>query len=340
MYRLTRQSPSPLTGEGRGGGDMNIYTHNKGNKRASETVARVLWAALLMAVFVSEYCYAAEAVQETFSSPDEAFQTMVAALEAGNDNQLKSIFGPDEKDIISQVQGAGKETLEQFLKAYEERNTIEIVHEEKAVLYVGKKEWPWPVPVIKVGGRWQFDTKGGKEEILARHIGQNEIAAVQVCLAYVDAQEEYAQNHRAHGLAEYAEKLVNQTGKDKALCSTAKQAEETEPLGPLIAGACEAEASGSQSAAPARPYHGYFYKILKKQGPNARGGAYDYMVNGMMVGGFALIAYPAFYQSSGIMTFIVNQDAVVYQKDLGKDTEKTAEAMTTFDPDPSWTAVD
>jgi hypothetical protein len=319
---------------------MVFYTYKENKKWTKGVVLRIMLAALLILAFISDYCFAAEPNQETFSSPAEAFKTMVAALKTGNANELTAIFGPDEKDILSTDHGTDKKSCGRFLKAYEEKNRVETVDENHAVLYVGKEDWSWPVPVVKVGERWQFDTKEGKEEILARRIGRNETAAVQVCLAYVDAQEEYAQTHRADELPEYAQKFVGGTGKDNGLCSNAKEGGKQSLLGPLLADASRAEDNETRLAGDAKPYHGYYYKILKKQGPDAPGGAYDYVVNGMMVGGFALVAYPAFYNSSGIMTFIVNQDGVVYQKDLGKDTGKTAEAMVAFNPDQSWKEVE
>jgi len=319
---------------------MLYHLYKKSNKRIENIVLRNILAVLMTAVVMSEYCSAAESNQKTFSLPSEAFKTMVAAFKTGNQHELTAIFGPEEKDLISIDKGIGKKRCERFLKAYEERNRVETVDENKALLYVGKKDWPWPVPVVKVGERWRFDTKEGEEEISARRIGKNEIAAIQVCLAYVDAQQEYVANHVVNGLAVYAQKFVDETGKGNGLCGNTKEGVDRSPLGPLIAGACATDDSGAGPASESEPYHGYYYRILRKQGPDAPGGSYDYVLQGMMVGGFALVAYPAYYNSSGVMTFIVNQDDIVYQKDLGKDTEKTAEGMTAFNPDRSWQMVD
>jgi hypothetical protein len=180
----------------------------------------------------------------------------------------------------------------------------------------------------------------GIKEIIARRIGKNEVSAVQVCLAYVDTQLEYAREHTTNGLAEYAQQMISDPGKENGLLWESMNGEKPSPLGPLVAGACKTDKKEMQAGIELKPYHGYFYKILKSQGKDALGGAYNYVIDGKMIGGFALVAYPAEYGSSGITTFIVNQQGVVYQKDMGKDTEKLAEAMTSFNPDSTWKKVD
>lgn len=214
---------------------------------------------------------------------------------------------------------------------------MEGVGTDKTVLYVGKEDWPFPIPLVKKQGSWRFDTNEGRQELLARRIGRNELSVIQVCLTYVDAQREYALKDRdGDGLLAYAQKFASSPGKKDGLYWEAKEGDEQSPLGPLFAAAQKLGYTAKKPAGKPLPYHGYYYRILKAQGKNAPGGAYDYVVKGKMIGGFALVAYPAQYGSSGIMTFIVNHEGVVYQKNLGQDTEKTAQAMKLFDPDRTW----
>src|SRR5262244_137952 len=205
----------------------------------------------------------------------------------------------------------------------------------KVVLQIGKDEWPFPIPLIKGSSGWHFDTQAGKEELLNRRIGRNELDVIQVCLAYVDAQREYyVRNPLNAALLQYAPKFISTKGKRDGLYWETAANEPPSPLGPLVA---QARREGyKRTAGKSVPYHGYYYKMLTRQGPDAPGGAYDYVVRGKMIGGFALVAYPAQYGSSGIMTFIVNHDGVVYEKDLGPNTASTAQSMTKFNPDKTW----
>jgi hypothetical protein len=279
----------------------------------------------------------ADAQQKTFKNPEEAVKSMIDALKAHDTKELLAIFGAAAKDLISSGdEVADRTTRERFVKDYEETNKLLRETDRKMTLIVGKEEWPFPIPIVKVGENWRFDTKAGKEELLNRQIGRNELNTIQVCLAIVDAQREYALRNRGSGLYEYAQRFVSTEGKKDGLYWKAKEGEEQSPLGPLAARAVMEGYSGKKSAGKAVPYHGYIYKMLKAQGKNAAGGAYDYVVNGKMIGGFALVAYPAEYGVSGVMTFIVNHDGVVYQKDLKRNTEKIASAMKKFDPDKTW----
>jgi hypothetical protein len=202
---------------------------------------------------------------------------------------------------------------------------------------VGSEDWPFPIPLVKKDEYWFFDTMAGKEEILNRRIGRNELNAIQVCLAYVDAQREYVLKDRdGNKLLEYAQKFISSKGKKNGLYWEVKEGEKLSPLGPLVAKAAKEGYIGRKPVGKHTPYHGYYYKILKAQGKNAPGGEYDYIVKEKMIGGFASVAYPAEYGNSGVMTFIVNHDGVVYEKDLGKETEKIATAMKKFDPDKTW----
>jgi hypothetical protein len=205
------------------------------------------------------------------------------------------------------------------------------------VLYVGDDDFPFPIPLVPAGPRWVWDTDAGDDELLTRRIGRNELSVIQVCQAYVDAQREYYS--RRTGLLEYAQRLESTTGKQDGLYWPMRPGEPQSPLGPLVAQARAAGYPLPPRGGPV-PYHGYFYRILFAQGPDAPGGAYDYVVRGHMIGGFALVAYPAAYGVSGIVTFIVNQDGVVYQKDLGPKTAQVANAMKAYNPDRTWTQIE
>lgn len=285
---------------------------------------------------------AADKKQKEFKSPEEAVKRLMDALKVNDTKELSAIFGPEEKEVISSGdEVADKARRERFVKAYEEVNKLVSETDKKVTLVVGKDEWPFPIPIVKVGESWRFDTKAGKEELLNRRIGKNELNAIQVCLAYVDAQREYALKDRdSDRLLEYAQKFISERGKKNGLYWEVKEGEEQSPLGPLVAKATTEGYMGKKSEGKPIPYYGYYYRILKAQGKNAPGGAYDYVVKGEMIGGFALVAYPAQFGASGVMTFIVNHDGVVYEKDLGKETDKIAQAMMKFDPDKTWKKVE
>ncbi|MGA9477885.1 MAG: DUF2950 domain-containing protein [Desulfobacterales bacterium] len=297
----------------------------------------ILMTVMFIALVVSDLSLAENVNQLTFASPEEAVRAMVEALNSNDLKALEAIFGPGRRDLITSgdpvVDQSGRE---RFLKLYGEKNRLEQT-DDKVVLSVGNEDWPFPIPIVKKNALWRFDTKEGSEEILARRIGRNELDAIQVCLAFVDAQREYALKDRdADGLLQYAQKFRSDKGMKNGLYWDVKEGEKQSPLGPLFAAAQEKGYSGKSGGGQPVPYYGYYYRILKGQGKKAPGGAYDYMVRGKMIGGFALVAYPAKYASSGIMTFIVNQDGVVYQKDLGRNTEKAAQAMKLFNPDGTW----
>ncbi len=289
-----------------------------------------------------QIAFAVDIQQKIFRSPEEAVKALIDAVNGEDVKELIRILGPQGKEVIS----SGDEVADKagrglFFKAYEEKNKLANENDKKVILFVGNKEWPFPIPIIKQDENWFFDTRTGKEEILNRRIGRNELNAVQVCLAYVDAQREYAlQDWDADKLLEYAQRFMSEKGKKNGLYWETKEGEEPSPLGPLVAKAAKEGYTGKKPGGKPSPYHGYHYRILKAQGKNAKGGEYDYMVKGKMIGGFALLAYPAEYGNSGVMTFIVNQEGVVYEKDLGKNTEKIAAAIKKFDPDKTWKKVD
>jgi len=279
-------------------------------------------------------------VQQSYATPDDAVQALVAAFRSTDTKRIYQVLGPGSGKLIrSGDPVVDEQARNRFVAAYEKRSKIEPDGEAKATLLIGDKDWPFPFPLAKSADGWRFDAKSGAEEILNRRIGRDELAAIQVCLAYVDAQREYALTEgNSNGLHKYAMKLLSTTGKKDGLYWPTQPEEPLSPLGPLAAKA-KAEGYGKRENAANEPYHGYFYKILTGQGSNARGGAYEYVVDGKMIGGFALVAYPARWGASGVMTFIVNHDGVVYQRNLGKETVALALRMTSFNPDSTWSKV-
>jgi hypothetical protein len=316
-----------------GGMMMSIDRHEKNN-----LIRTIFYGIIISSLFVLiliNTSHAARTRQMTFLSSEKAFSTMVSAIESGDVEQLTAVFGMDEKNLLPADKDENARKRERFVKAYHEKNRLEYLGTNKIILHVGNNDWPWPVPLVKTNDRWHFDTRTGIEEITARRIGKNEISAVQVCLAYVDSQLEYARMHTKNGISEYAQKFASSPDQKDGLCWDSKDGEIESPVGRLLASACDTGAVNEMKPEPP-PYHGYLYRILKKQGKNATGGAYDYVVDGKMIGGFALIAFPAVYGSTGITTFIVNKDDVVYQKDLGTDTARIARSIMSYDPDPTW----
>lgn len=296
-----------------------------------------LWsvAAVLLAYTLS---FGAAAPQpRSFTSAEEAVKAAIAAARKGDDKELTAIFGPGSTELLrSGDPVADKQRRADFLKAYDEKNRL-VTQGEDTILVVGKDDWPLPIPLVKKGNGWVFDATKGKEEVLNRRIGRNELNAIQVVLAYVDAQREYAMKDRdGDGLLEYAQSFRSNSGRKNGLYWPAKSGEEQSPLGEFAARAVK---QGYQASDKPTPFHGYYYRILTAQGKDAAGGAYSYIVKGSMIGGFALVAYPAEYGNSGVMTFIVNHDGKVFQKDLGKNTGTIAAVMKEYNPDKSWTEV-
>jgi hypothetical protein len=293
----------------------------------------------LLCLALAAPALAAKSSQTSFASPEQAVDGLVAAMRASSTSDLIKVLGPDSKSLVSSGDRvADSQAREKFLAAYRDANKIVKQGDSKAVLVIGQDEWPFPIPVVKSGAAWHFDTKAGKEEILNRRIGANELGTIDVCHAYVDAQRDYATKDRNNdGFIEYAQRFLSSPGKHDGLYWPAASGEEESPMGPLIV---SAQAQGYKAKKGQRtPYRGYYYKILTGQGSHAPGGAVDYVIKGHMIGGFALVAYPAQYGASGIMSFIVNHDDVVYQKDLGPNTAAIANRMTRFDPGEGWTKV-
>ena len=276
--------------------------------------------------------------QQGFKTPDEAASALVGAAKSDDLKAIVAVLGPDGEDIVSSGdQVADAATRTKFVAAYDARHTIAMEGDNKAVMVIGPEDFPVPIPLVRKDGQWRFDTAAGRDEILFRRIGQNELDAIQSTLAYVDAQDEYAEKDRTgDGANTYARRIISQPGKKDGLYWPTSQSEEPSPLGELVA---RATAQGYRTGGGRTPFHGYYFKILTKQGPAATGGELDYVVDGKMIGGFGLVAYPAEYRNSGVMTFIVNHAGTVFQKDLGPSTAQLAERMTAFNPDKSWQAV-
>jgi Protein of unknown function (DUF2950) len=268
--------------------------------------------------------------QKTFSSPEEASNALFTATQNNDQKAMLEILGPNGKQLIS----SGDETEDAnsratFVKKYQEMHRLVREPDGTVTLYVGAENWPTPIPIVNKGSTWYFDTDAGKNEILYRRIGRNEMSAIRVCEELVAAQKEYYGSH-----SEYAERIYSGEGHHDGLYWQSANGEPRSPVGPLVAQAVDEGSSKTQNQAT--PYRGYFYHILIRQGKNAAGGAKKYIVDGKMTGGFAFVAYPAEYRSSGVMTFIVNQDGVVYEKDLGAKTEETAKSMKEFNPNSGW----
>ncbi len=287
----------------------------------------------------SEKPAATEVAQKTFASPDDAGKALVEAAKAGNRDALAAIFGPGSQDIIFSGDTArDKTSFENFTAAYATMNRWRKQTDDSEVLVVGADNNPFPIPLKKNNaGQWYFDAAAGKDEILSRRIGSNELAAMEVVAAMTDAQAEYFSQHH-DGVKQYAQKFISDEGKQNGLYWKSAEGQPKSPLGPLAAYAAVTEGFTAE-AGKQQPFHGYFYRILTKQGAAARGGAKDYIVDGKMTGGFAFVAYPEKYGDTGITTFIVDQSGVVYEKNLGKDTIELAKAMTEFNPDKSWGPV-
>ena len=250
-----------------------------------------------------------------------------------------TVLGPDGVDIVSSGDPvADATTREKFVAAYDAKHQITMEGDNKAIVVIGQEDFPLPIPLVRKDGAWRFDTEAGREEILFRRIGKNELDAIQSSLAYVDAQNEYAEKDRTGaGKGLYAQRIVSSAGKKDGLYWPDAQNNDTSPLGELIA---KATTQGYRTGGGRTPYHGYYFKILTEQGAAAPGGELDYVVKGKMIGGFALVAYPAEYRNSGVMTFIVNHTGTVYEKDLGPNTAKLAERMTAYNPDGTWHKVE
>jgi hypothetical protein len=270
--------------------------------------------------------------QRTFSSPEEASNALVKAMQSNDEKAMLDILGADGRQIVSsgdEIEDA--QARANFVERYQEMHRLVKEPDGTTTLYIGAKNWPAPIPLVIKGNSWYFDTAAGKMEILYRRIGRNEMSTIRVCQELVAAEKEYyAMQH-----SEYAAKIFSDQGQHNGLFWKGADGEPQSPVGPLVAAAV-AEGYTKGQGGPPTPYRGYYYHVLTRQGKSAPGGAKSYIVNGKMTGGFAFVAYPAEYRSSGVMTFIVGEDGLVYQKDLGKKTDALAKATNEYDPNSSW----
>ena len=273
--------------------------------------------------------------QQPFANPDEATGALATAVKSGMKQNILKVLGADGEDIISSGDDvADTDARSKFVAAYDAKHSVK-VDGKKASLIIGADDFAFPIPLIHTRAGWEFDTDEGRQEILYRRIGRNELDAIQTSLAFVDAENDYAEKDRGDGVGLYAQRIVSSPGKKDGLYWPSDNNDS--PLGQLAA---DASAEGYKAGSEPQPYHGYYYRILTQQGASAPGGALNYVVKGKMIGGFALVAYPADYGNSGVMTFMVSHASTVYQRDLGENTEARVKSMTSFDPDKTWSKVE
>jgi hypothetical protein len=312
---------------------------------AAVTFASILLACALLSVPASAAAGKAPK-QRLFATPEAAVQALVQAVKSADQKEVTAIFGPEREKLLSGDPVEDANALRRFAESLGKSATLEEVDDAKYTLLVGEEHWPSPIPIVKEGRKWRFDTAAGLDEILNRRIGENELSAIMTCRAYVVAQWEYyteARDTASDGLAVYAQRFISTPGKRDGLYWEAPEGGTPSPLGSLVAQAqAEGYTMGMVKSGEARkrsPYQGYFIKILKAQGPHAPGGKFSYVINGNMIAGYAMIAYPAKWGSSGVMTFIVNQQGRVYEKNFGPETADLAAALTEYDPDATWKLV-
>jgi hypothetical protein len=341
-----------------------MKTHKEGMQMNTAKTTLAASAFLMATVFAGAFIFvsvpaarAQAAAQSTFSTPEEAVQAMVSAAKAKDRAALGKVFGPEYGELLSGDEVEDTKDLDDFATAVDESAQLLKVDDSKYTVTVGKDNWPTPIPVVQKDGKWLFDTKAGLDEVLNRRVGENELSAIETCRAYAVAQwEYYTEGDWDHdSVAEYAQRLLSTPGKHDGLFWETNENEKPSPLGKLLAAAA-AEGYGPKKETPdaagkggsneeqsavfeRAPYHGYYFKILTRQGSHAPGGKYGYVINGNMIAGYALVAYPDKWGNSGVMTFIINQQGRVYQKNLGPSTAKIAAAMTEYNPDPSWKLV-
>ncbi len=280
---------------------------------------------------------APEKGQQTFASAQDASQALFEALQKDDSPSLSKILGPGATEIVSSGdETEDREDWAQFVEKYKQMHRLLTEPNGFTTLFVGAENWPTPIPLAHKNNVWYFDTAAGEKEILYRRIGQNELTVIQVCGELVAAEREYyAQPRDGDADKQYAQKILSSQGKHNGLYWEATQGESESPLGPFV-GAAEQEGYSEDSSQKRQPFYGYYFRVLRKQGPKAPGGAINYLADGKMTRGFAFLAYPAEYRSSGVMTFLVGQDGVVYEKDLGPRTSEIVRSLQEYDPDPSW----
>jgi hypothetical protein len=310
------------------------------NTHPSPQVFRIFCSAVLSLALASLSGCAAE---QAFPTSQDAVDSLVSALRNNDSARLQKILGTDGDELLSSGDPvADQNRIKTFLNEYDEKHGLEPGADGAMIVVVGKDDWPMPIPVVKDAWQnsWHFDVKAGKDEVLNRRIGRNELDTIQTCLAIVDAQRDYSDmdpEHIGGGKPIYAQRILSDPGQKNGLYWPTKEGEPDSPMGPLVASA--ASEGYTHTEGKHAPYHGYFYHLLKAQGPAAPGGEMNYIVDGKMSGGFALVAYPAEYGNSGIMTFIVNENGVLFSRDLGSNTSTLASQMSSYDPGAKWSPV-
>ncbi|WP_409192630.1 DUF2950 domain-containing protein [Bradyrhizobium sp. RDM4] len=298
--------------------------------------SKALHRAALPAIMALALVSSPSRAQQSYPRPEDAAAALAAAIKSGSDRTILKVLGSAAADIVSSGdEVADIDIRQRFTSMYQTKHSIKAEGNKKATLMLGPDDFPFPIPLVNTKSGWEFDTAEGRIEVLYRRIGRNELDAIQTSLAFVDAENEYADKDRGEGAGVYAQRIVSSAGKKDGLFW--RDDNDPSPLGALAA---QASAEGYKAEEGPAPFHGYYFRILKGQGSNAPGGALNYVVKGKMIGGFALIAWPAEYGNSGVMTFLVNHAGVVYQKDLGPRTEALATRVTAFDPDQTWKKVD
>lgn len=316
------------------------------SSKVSKELKNICIAALAIQAFTLSQTARSQSLhsagQESFVSPDEAVNVLVMAAKSQEREELHAIFGPAGGQLVSPDAVQAEQSYRLFIQRLTQKVELVTNSDDNISLYIGDDDWPFPIPLVRRDGQWLFDTQAGRQEIIARRVGMNELAVIGVCHAYVQAQREYASEDRmGTGILAYAQRIHSDPGTHDGLYWPVQPGEPLSPLGPLIA---EAHIEGYHHTArmlneQSAPYHGYYFKVLTRQGQHAPGGKYDYVINGNMIAGFALIAWPAVWGNTGVMTFMVNQQGKIYEADLGPKTGKWAADMKEFDPDPRWWAV-
>jgi hypothetical protein len=295
---------------------------------------RLLFASLTFAALAA--ATAVTQAPRSFATPEEAVQALIRVVKADNVAELTTLFGPDAAELADKDPTAARQNRKVFAVAAAEGWRLVEVDENRRMLVVGNEAWPFPVPIVKTGTTWQFDSAAGKEEVVARRIGRNELAVIEACRTYVAAQRRYARaGHDGKPAGLFATRVRSDPGTQNGLYWPVADGEKLSPLGDLVAKATH-DGSLNPDAAGRLPFHGYYFKILTAQGAAAQGGAKSYVVKGQMSGGFALVAWPATYDVTGVMTFTISHDGVLYEKDLGPKTDSVARAMTRYSPDSTW----
>jgi Protein of unknown function (DUF2950) len=337
LLTVNNASGEPSLGERKArkeGGNMQRAKLNLDQWRFDHFLKSIAVALLMTGIFVGP-AMGQQKDQKTFSSPEEASEALYTAAQNNDEKAVLEILGQHGKEIISSGdQTEDAQDRANFVERYEEMHRLVKEPDNTVTVYIGAKNWPVPIPIVNNGDVWYFDTAAGKREILIRRIGRNEISTIRVCSALVEAQKEYYSQYNR-----YAQKIFSDAAKHDGLYWKAGENEPQSPIGPLVARAV-AERFAPDRVDPAVPYHGYFFHVLTGQGKNAPGGAKNYIVDGKMTAGFAFVAYPAEYRSSGVKTFLVSTDGVVLEKDLGKSTEAIGNSMKRFNPDSTWQKTD